>query len=570
MKKNSCLIYLLLGAIVNANAFAGIRVGNLSRNYAGTAKNTMAMQQQYYNANIEQDVYIQQDLPVQVANSELANQIRNGNQDALTNIAELNKCAAIYPNGEFIWDRPTIGRGAGGPATCVAVVEMRAIGAQGSSSYTAVARGKLAAGDSFNCNISNFSQSEYLPEIANTIFPADNPPTREDVVRVLNEEQKNKAGLKIAAAALVGGLGGNMVGKSAPGSDSMFGTNSEKVKTTAEGALLGAALMTASTYSGKVAGDVILHTGVNAAAGAVVGNMAASGDTILRVEKCLDGGIETTCLWGSIVKTSDEKLKNGAKAFYDSQHETVYICEDGLKKCKADNVWVVKWIKGKNKNIYISELKGITNKRNDIIIGNEADAYNLYTDNYENEMKPSESGVFYEAEVAKRAGAPLAAVIVGFRDSSAFGTKLAEWEAWKSANKNAKICLRDSAGNPYNCVSNNKAGATKETEAANTNTTQENMSQYTINDFNPLKRDADDGGVIDFSNKARLGSTLKGAGVGGALGGFSGYQGAQSDIEERFVQARREYSDSLEKFYCGSGTKYLGFYNDEILIPAMK
>ena len=80
----------------------------------------------------------------------------------------------------------------------------------------------------------------------------------------------------------------------------------------------------------------------------------------------------------------------------------------------------------------------------------------------------------------------------------------------------------------------------------------------------------DDGGVVDFSNKARLGSTLKGAGVGGALGGFAGYQGAQSDIEDRFVQATREYNDSLEKFYCGTGRKFLSFYNDEVIIPQMK
>ena len=82
--------------------------------------------------------------------------------------------------------------------------------------------------------------------------------------------------------------------------------------------------------------------------------------------------------------------------------------------------------------------------------------------------------------------------------------------------------------------------------------------------------DADDGGVVDFSNKARLGSTLKGAGVGGALGGFSGYQGAQSDIEARFVEATREYNDSLEKIYCGTGKKWLGYYNDAVSIPAAK
>ncbi|MBO4683414.1 MAG: hypothetical protein J5611_02450 [Alphaproteobacteria bacterium] len=84
-----------------------------------------------------------------------------------------------------------------------------------------------------------------------------------------------------------------------------------------------------------------------------------------------------------------------------------------------------------------------------------------------------------------------------------------------------------------------------------------------------MQINADDGAVVDLSNKARLGSTLKGAGAGAAIGGFAGYQGAQSDIEERFVQAMREYNASLENFYCGTGRKFLSFYNDEAIIPTM-
>jgi hypothetical protein len=551
-------MYFFVGTVVNTAAFAGIRVGNLSRNYAGTSKNTMAMQTQYYNTMAEPDVYVEQKLPIQVANQELAEKIRNNDSDASTNIETLNKCATIYPDGEFVWDKPTVGRSAGGSETCVAVVEMRAIGANGSLEYTTVARGKLAAGDSFNCNISSFPSSAYLPDITRVVFPADNKPTREDVIRVMNEEQKNKAGLKIAAAALVGGIGGNMVGKSAPGSDSLFGTNSEKITTTAEGALLGAALMTASTYSGKVAGDVILNTGVNAAAGAVVGNMAAVGESVLRVEKCNDGGIETTCLWGNITKTSNERIDN---AFYDINSGDIYICDDSYKKCKLDNSVVLKSIQDQNgKSISLSELEGSAVKNVFQVLTGRAKSY-VYRDNGsgEKEMYESESGALYPANVAKRAGAPVPAVIVGFRDSI-FGTKIADWYTWKSANgKSAQICLRDSKGNPYNCETGKK---TDDKDAKDTI-----IATYTIDDFSPLRLDADDGGVVDFSNKARLGSTLKGAGVGGALGGFAGYQGAQSDIEERFVLATREYNDSLEKFYCGSGRKFLSFYNDEVIIP---
>ena len=559
MKRNNCLIYLLMGVIAYTDANAGIRVGNLSRNYAETSKNTMAMQQQYYTTATESGAYVENQLPIQVANKELAEQIINNDSNASTNIDSLNKCAMIYPDGEFVWDKPTIGRRAGGQETCVAVVEMRAIGANGSNEYTTVARGKLAAGDSFNCNISYFPSSTYLPDITRVVFPADNKPTREDVIRVMNEEQKNKAGLKIAAAALVGGVGGNLVGKSAPGSDSLFGTNQEKLTTTAEGALLGAALMTASTYSGKVAGDVILHSGVNAAAGAVVGNMAAVGESVLRVEKCDDNGVQTTCLWGYITKTGNEITKN---AFYDINNGDIYVCEDNAKKCKLDNSVVLKSVKGRDgRSISLSELEGNAIKNTVQVLAGRTQPYILRDlSNGDKEMIESESGALYPANVAKRAGAPMPAVIVGFRDST-FGTKVADWYTWKSANAgSAKLCLRDSMGNPYNC------NTTKKYDDKNTEPTD----TYTIDDFSPTRLDADDGGVVDFSNKARLGSTLKGAGVGGALGGFAGYQGAQSDMEERFVLAMREYNDSLEKFYCGSGRKFLSFYNDEVVIPEIK
>ena len=215
-----CSLVALLGV---SDAMAGIRVGNLSHNYAGTNKNKLAVQQQYYNAVAA--VQQEQDLPIEVADAALAEQIRAGDETAKTNMSTLNRCAMIYPDGEFVWDKPTMGSMAGSAPTCVAVVEMRVLAANGSTEYTTVARGKLAAGDSINCNISRFPSSSYLPTITQFEFPADNKPTREDVVKVMNEEQKNKAGLKIAAAALAAGIAGNMVGKSAPGSDSIFGTN---------------------------------------------------------------------------------------------------------------------------------------------------------------------------------------------------------------------------------------------------------------------------------------------------------------------------------------------------------
>ncbi len=540
MKVNNYL-YSILGVIMAVgDAMAGLRVSNISRNYEARNKN-IADQQSYYTQTIyaEPDVAVAMDLPVAVADQELAERIRNGDENAETDMDTLNRCAMIYPDGKFVWDKPTIGYHAGGPATCVSVVEVRALGANGNLEYTVTARGKLAAGDSIRCNISEFPSSSYLPDIANVVFPADAKPTREDVIRVLNEEQKNKAGLKIAAAALIGGLGGNIVGKNEIGEDGLMGTGAEKMKTTAIGAAGGAALMAASTYSGKVAGDTILHAGVNAAAGGVIGNMAAIGDTVLRVEKCKFEGRDTTCLWGTIQKTEGFSGKN---AYATADYNNIVICDNGESDCKRDDTLVVKRLA--NKDVATTKQQEMAQ------ILADADKYyfNSRTKKIES-TQIDDSGVYYRATVEKRAGAPVAAVIVDFPDS-AFGVKDDDWKTWKSAHAgDAVICRRDSKGQPYSCGKDN---------------------DYKITEFNVAKLDASDGDVIDFSNKARLGTTLKGAGIGGALGGFAGYQGAQADIEERLSQALREYNASLEKIYCGSGNKWLGFYNDDVIIPAMK
>lgn len=556
MKKNNailCSVVSILVGISAHDAIGGIRVGNLSRNYANSYKNTAALEQQYYDSiAAEADTPVDIDLPVRVADKQIADKIKSGDKTVGADYNTLNNCAAIYPDGEFIWDVPTLGRGAGGKPTCVAVVEMRKIGANGALEYTTVARGTLAAGDAVNCNISDFPSSSYLPDAMRVTFPADNAPTHDDVIRVLNEEQKNKAGLKIAAATVAAGVAGNMVGKQEPGKDGLFGTNSEKMKTTIGGALIGAALMTASTYSGKIAGDTILHAGVNAAAGGVIGNMMATGESVLRVTKCNDGGVETTCLWGNIVKTANAGITG--KAYYHPNGDIV-VCEDGLEKCAVNNILVVKHIKHTDGKMQIKPEE-INRSDWERYLSDKTNQYGYDKENRKIQKDLSnEWGTFYEVEVAKRAGAPIPAVIVGFEDTRAFGTKLADWTQWKNTHKTGvRMCQRDGYGNP----------------TGDCNLRDADGEAYTIEDFNPLTMDTDDGGVVDFSNKARLGSTLKGAGVGGALGGFSGYQGAQADIEARFVEATREYNDSLEKIYCGTGKKFLTFYNDVVSLPAVK
>lgn len=536
MKKTNYAFGCFLSTVVAlGTADAGIRVGNLSRNYASTGKNSLAVQQQYYNAVAEQTAASGQDLPVRVADSELAEQIRHGDTNASTDMADLNKCAMIYPDGEFIWDRPTMGRGAGGAPTCVAAVEMRALKSDTGLEYTTVARGLVAAGDSINCNISDFPEYTYLPALSQVEFPADKAPTREDVIQVMNAEQKNKAGLKIVAAALATGIAGNMVGKSAPGSDSLFGTNSEKLKTTAGGMLLGGGLMAASTYSGKVAGDMILQAGVNAAAGGVVGNMLASGDAVLRVESCVYEGRKTSCLWGNVEDRGGEE-----PGFYNPTTGDIYVCDTSNEKCEQKFNYTVKTVADVSPEAFRANANGEQDKQQYAVNKDEPD-----------NIKMGDGTGFYKAKVALVKDAK-PAVIVGFQDST-FGKKQKDFDKWKANNGDALVCGRNNSGNPVSCPTDPNAEG----------------NIYKLENFKVSKVNAGDGDVVDLSNKARLGSTLKGAGAGAAIGGFAGYQGAQNDIDARFVQAMREYNASLENFYCGTGKKFLSFYNDEAIIPVM-
>ena len=85
--------------------------------------------------------------------------------------------------------------------------------------------------------------------------------------------------------------------------------------------------------------------------------------------------------------------------------------------------------------------------------------------------------------------------------------------------------------------------------------------------FEPMYKGAEDGGLVDMSNQARTKGTLIGTAVGGGMGGFTGYQGAKQEVAERWTEAVRVYKDSLSNFYCATGNRYLGKYNDPIEIP---
>jgi len=253
-----------------------------------------------------------------------------------SNESQLELCSQIYPNGEFEIARPTAGLGMAGSKTCTAVVELYGYQMGENGSNAVLARANVAAGSSIKCNISDFPQSSYTLDAQRVTFPADAEPTVEDVKRVMNQEQKDKAGLKIAAAALVGAIGGNISGKNDDGKDNFMGTDKGKMKNTLIGAIGGAAIGAGGAYGGKVGGDMIMSAGVNAVAGAAVGNMMASGDDVLRITKCKDAnGNETTCLVGLLITGQKlEEVNDGQ--YYISLEEndsTVMKCDENNKNC---------------------------------------------------------------------------------------------------------------------------------------------------------------------------------------------------------------------------------------------
>jgi len=560
------------------SAHAGVRVGNLSRSYAdsysqvnglrmGTVGGQNANVAVTQNPGMPATGLIQSgggvttavdstgaviQLPIRVANADLAKRIGMGEKVGNVGIERLESCSRIYPDGEFAWDTPTAGTGRGGAQTCVAVVEMRVVNADGRGGEAVVARANLAAGDSIRCNIADFPEYSYTEDAYKVEFPPDREPTMDDVVAQMNQEQKQNAGLKIAAGALIGGIGGNIAGKPERGSDSIIGGGKDKMTSAAIGALSGAAIMAGNSYAGKVGGDVILSTGVNAAAGGVMGNIMASGNSVLRVEDCDVNGVKQSCLWGIVSKT--QKLEVGEEEAYFVDIENMnsgYKCKitkdaqtdaETYTDCAATDLLNVRLEAAPGKTPEQLKKENISVIRYDIGKQFVFDAAKKIIANGHTEGQPMLARV---ASAETPVGEMLRALVTGVEDK-AFGLTADDWAKMRGDPK-YKLMGRNYDGNAY---------------AIDT-------TQFSIDNFRPLTVDAEDGGIVDISNKARLKSTLTGAGIGGAMGGFVGYQGAKSDIDERWVSAVREYKDRLTGVYCITGKRYLSQYNDMIVLPSL-
>lgn len=509
----------------------------------------------------------------QIQTPQPARVIANANGTTTTVSAnQMDACNAIYPGGTFDWLRPTMGMQSGASPKCSAYVEMRAYDTAGTG-YKVLATGYLASGDAVKCNIDNFPDITVVGR--DFTYPADAAPTVEDVERVMVAENKTNAGFKILAAAVVGGLGGNIVGKADKGNDSLLGTNKEKLKSTAIGAVGGAALMTASTQINDYkAGNMILSTGMNAAAGAVAGNVMATGEDVLQIDNCPQDlqKIATKCIYGTIKTKIDEQSKESGDTngyfFYNYATKEFYKCEkiddkkDEYTKCQLQSLIVDKFDNSDVDTACGGDKFGTDDCKNALEKLSYDEKY-VFDDSgkakstYEKTLKKQssdEKNTIVKLKSVKQAGSRTGAVVAldNATPNNIFGYSKEDWRNRGDENK-TKLKLHKKDNEDYKVY--DLYG--KPTDA-------------NISDFTPAYKSASDGSVIDFNNAARTKSTVIGAGAGGALGALSGAAGAESAVQERWQTAMREYDDSLNNIVCYTGARYLSRYNDVVIIPEMK
>ena len=554
MRERICKISLFSILLACASVMpvdAAVKTKNSSRAYAPAyqAVNALRAQQEYYAEN--QAAAVAQ-LPVMVTDEKLANSIVNGEAGA-PSLSELEACSMIYVNGNFKWGRPE--SGINNDPQCIAVVELR-----DANSNALLASTTVAAGQSIKCNIDSFPSGSYnMSALSKIELPADNAPTMEDVVAVMNQEQKQNAGLKIAAGAIIAGVAGNLLAPKDTSKDTNgkipLGTGKTQLIDTAVGAAAGAGIMAASSYSGKIAGDTIKSTAVNAASGMIIGNMMAGangGDSVIAITKCSVNNVEHDCVVGNY-QTYGEPLSYTASDFYIVKLDNS-SCSSGLKKCttsdgkttctspskRIDKVQI-KTANYKEDSVDCQKAKQMSlDQANQLEIWSTTDN-TTFTQGSAGDGTNNYYVIYSAAEVTKTQHAY---AVFNEPLKKAFGYK--KWEELSS--KKPKIYYRYGGGGVGDLIEDDDAVA----------------------NFKPNSREADDGELVDLSNQARAKGTIVGTAAGGALGGFAGYQGAQSEVSERWTSALREYEDSLSNFVCTTGERFLSKYNDYADIPALK
>lgn len=583
MREKICKISLFSAILVSVSALpvdAAVRMNNSSRSYADAYNqvNALRQQQEYLNATATNATTASAtaNLPVMVADEKLANEILNNSSD--TTISQLESCSMIYPNGIFKWQIPESGIRKNPTNQCVAEISL-----VDANTNAILAKTTVAAGDAVKCNIDSFPESG-MNEVAlsKTMLPADNPPTMEDVESVMNKEQKQNAGFKIAAGALVSAVAGNMLAKKDAGDSKAFGTGKNQIKGTAIGAVTGAGIMAASSYTGKVAGDTIKSTTVNAASGMIVGNMMAGANDsgeFLVIKKCKiadvkDGvkdikkGEEYDCAPGKLEETGEALKPEDGKFYIINKQKSVRECaQNGNNfKCVLNQKSLAQIKLKRDYEDGTEDFDKVFDGKQDSKL-KELERYYVEDNNQPEIFIKSVKGTevkdstYYLINSAYSTKNPQRAYIIFPNGISSKwikgGQKISDLEA-SSEYKTAHYVKRNADG-----TTGSYLGTTKDTIKVEETETEKFK-------FTPTSGSSDDGALIDLHNPGRAKGTLTGAAAGGALGGFAGYQGAQSEITDRWLAATREYEDSLSNFVCMTGNRFLSKYNDYVEIPTPK
>lgn len=556
MKNKICNISLFSAVLacvagVPVSAFSASWVdARTQRSYANAYNQveTVRNQQEYLETVVAQDIPVvqtasaTQTLPVEVEDKNLAARILQGDPTA-PSIADLERCAMTDIRGVFKWGIPKSGARKNSKPQCVAVVNLI------DSSQQVLATTTVATGDAITCNIDEFPEEGYTPALATVELPADAAPTLKDVEKVLNKEQKQNAGIKIAAAAIVGGLAGNMLGPKKNGDEKLLGTGKMQLATTAAGVAGAAGIMAASSYSGKVVGDTIKSTAISATAGMMAGNMAAGlmgSNSVMATTTCTvqENGVssEHDCVIGRYYIKGDGLNTEENNWWTDKNAGTVYKCNKNNADCKVEHIQIINITLEDNQAKKLDEYD-----QNDYVeIEKSAQCINSSDKKMEKCDSGSEEKRFYlihDATTTKKSEPGYA--VFSNLPHKAFGYKISDWDKLKTQNPT------------YYRRSTNTGIASNREDSDKV-------------EFVPSARSAQDGSIIDLSNEARAKGTLIGTAAGGALGGFTGYQGAQNEITERWLAAMAEYEGYLSNFSCVTGDRFLYIYNGYAGIPAMR
>jgi hypothetical protein len=286
--------------------------------------------------------------------------------------------------------------------------------------------------------------------------------------------------------------------------------------------------------------------------------MAGGGEAIMLVKDCIGEEKGQKCLWGYVTSGGD---KLNEISYVNRLGEVMSQAAGGsgnnyIRKYNVSNIK----IGGKSlENITPAEWQVffINNPRDIACFEEKSDGYEI------TEEKNSCADNFWVKidDVAKVGGTQLLAMIVGF-DEKLLGTKQKDFK--KSDD------MKPVGRNPDGSRNHQEEHGMTDGLCPEGEDGSALCRDFTIEKFMPLTLGADDGDVIDFGNKARIKGTALGAGSGAAVGALASYKGAQDEIEERYFVEMDIYEGSLQQFYCITGTRYLGKYNDDIIIPAMR